>query len=80
VSNHPKYKYLEEVFPEVLTGIATLIQKAKLDKRFDSVELSPVEIDELKKAKELCELYLIEHWNSQTRKVTLKHCVLPISI
>jgi superfamily II DNA/RNA helicase len=58
-----KYIYLEQEYPDLLSGIATLIQKSKLSNRFDSVNLEEDEILRLEKAKELCELKIIELWN-----------------
>lgn len=60
-----KYHYLEQAFPDVLVGIGALIQKGKLSKRFDSVQLSEEEIQQLEKAKELCELKIVELWDNR---------------
>lgn len=57
-----KYDYLEQAYPDMLTGIGVLIQKGKLAKRFNSVELTSDDIQHLEKAKELCELKIIELW------------------
>lgn len=57
-----KYDYLEKAYPDMLTGIGVLIQKGKLAKRFKSVELTADETQRLEKAKELCELKIIELW------------------
>jgi hypothetical protein len=57
-----KYDYLEQAYPDMLTGIGVLIQKGKLAKRFNSVELTADDIQRLEKAKELCELKIIELW------------------
>jgi replicative superfamily II helicase len=62
MSIQAKYNLLEQAYPDMLTGIGTLIQKGKLSKRFESVELSQEDIQELEKAKELCELKIVEHW------------------
>lgn len=68
MSMQSKYRYLELSYPDMLDGIGTLIQKGKLAKRFDHVFLSDVDIQELEKAKELCELKILELWDSRTSK------------
>src|SRR5690625_2886449 len=60
-----KYGYLEQAYPDMLEGIGMLIQKAKLSARFDSVQLSGEETEQLQKAKELCELRIIELWDNR---------------
>lgn len=60
-----KYNYLEQAYPDILEGIGMLIQKAKLSGRFDSVQLSEEEIEQLQKAKELCELKIVELWDNR---------------
>lgn len=60
-----KYNYLEQAYPDMLEGIGMLIQKAKLSGRFDSVQLSEEEIEQLQKAKELCELKIVELWDNR---------------
>lgn len=62
MSIQSKYNLLERAYPDMLAGIGMLIQKGKLSKRFESVELSQVDIQQLEKAKELCELKIVEHW------------------
>lgn len=57
-----KYDFLEQAYPDMLIGIGMLIQKGKLGKRFNSVELTADDIQRLEKAKELCELKIIELW------------------
>lgn len=57
-----KYNLLEEAYPDMMSGIGSLIQKGKLSKRFESIELSQEDIRQLEKAKELCELKIVEHW------------------
>ncbi len=63
-----KYNYLEQAFPDMLEGIGMLIQKAKLSSRFDSIQLSNEEIDKLYKAKELCEIKIVELWSDRDNK------------
>ncbi len=65
MSVQTKYRYLMEAYPDMLVGIDVLIQKGKLSSRFDSVELTEDEIQQLEKAKELCELKIIEHWDNK---------------
>ncbi len=60
-----KYNHLEQAYPEMLTGIGALIQKGKLSSRFESVKLTEAEIQQLEKAKELCELKIIELWDNR---------------
>lgn len=60
-----KYNYLEQAYPDMLDGIGMLIQKAKLSNRFDSVQLNDDETNQLQKAKELCELRIIELWENR---------------
>lgn len=60
-----KYNYLEQAYPDMLEGVGMLIQKAKLSARFDNVQLSIEEIEQLQKAKELCELKIIEFWDNR---------------
>lgn len=62
MSIQTKYHILEQAYPDMLAGIGMLIQKGKLSKRFSSLQLDQVEIQELIKAKELCELRIIELW------------------
>ena len=65
MSIQSKYNLLEQAYPDMLTGIGALIQKGKLAGRFDSVTLTDEEIQQLHKAKELCELKIIELWDEQ---------------
>lgn len=65
MSIQSKYNHLEQAYPDMLVGIGVLIQKGKLSGRFDSVELTIEEIQQLEKAKELCELKIIELWDSR---------------
>ena len=60
-----KYNHLEEAYPDILSGIGALIQKGKLSSRFESVELTEDDINHLEKTKELCELKIIELWDSR---------------
>ncbi|MGN6268184.1 MAG: DEAD/DEAH box helicase [Ginsengibacter sp.] len=60
-----KYNFLEQAYPDMLEGVGMLIQKAKLSGRFDSVQLSEEEIEQLQKAKELCELKIVEIWDNR---------------
>lgn len=60
-----KYDYLERAYPDMLDRIGMLIQKAKLSARFDSMSLSEEETEQLQKAKELCELRIIELWDQR---------------
>jgi len=65
VSVQEKYRVLENAFPEMLEGIGTLIQKAKICNRFESLHLSSEEVQLLEKAKELSEVAILERWEEQ---------------
>ncbi len=65
MSIQTKYHILEQAYPDMLEGIGMLIQKGKLSKRFESLQLSEDEVQELTKAKELCELRIIELWEQR---------------
>ncbi len=65
MSIQSKYNYLETAYPELLTGIGAIIQKGKLHKRFETIRFSDDDIKQLEKSKELCELKIIELWDSQ---------------
>lgn len=60
-----KYNYLEQAYPDMLEGIGALIQKGKLSKRFEEVRLTDEDLTQLEKAKELCELRIIELWEER---------------
>ena len=60
-----KYNYLEQAYPDMLAGIGTLIQKEKLSKRFENVSLTNEDLTQLEKAKELCEIRIIELWEER---------------
>jgi len=66
MSIQQKYDTLEQAYPNLLEGIGALIQKAKLSKRFESIQIYESEIQELTKAKELCELRIIELWERRS--------------
>lgn len=65
MSVQTKYNHLEQAYPDLLAGIGTLIQKAKLSNRFEPVNLSNEELQFLEKGKELCELRIIELWQDR---------------
>ena len=60
-----KYNYLEQAYQDMLIGISALIQKGKLSKRFVEVRLTDEDLKQLEKAKELCELRIIELWEDR---------------
>lgn len=70
MSIQTKYHILEQAYPDMLAGIGMLIQKGKLSRRFTSLQLDEVEIQELIKAKELCELRIIELWELRNTEQT----------
>ena len=65
MSTNSKYYFLEQAYPDMLTGIDVLIQKAKRSKRFESIEISDSEQELIKNAKELCKLKIVELWDNQ---------------
>lgn len=70
MSIQTKYHILEQAYPDMLAGIGMLIQKGKLSRRFTSLQFDEVEIQELIKAKELCELRIIELWELRNTEQT----------
>ncbi len=60
-----KYNILEQYLPELIQDIGHIIQKGKIASRFTTLELSDNENKEISKAKELCELKILELWNNQ---------------
>ncbi|MCC5944917.1 MAG: DEAD/DEAH box helicase [Bernardetiaceae bacterium] len=70
MSIQTKYHILEQAYPDMLAGIGMLIQKGKLSRRFTSLQLDEVEIQQLIKAKELCELRIIELWEQRNTEQT----------
>lgn len=70
MSIQTKYHFLEQAYPDMLEGIGMLIQKGKLSKRFKSLQLNEKEAQELTKAKELCELRIIELWELRNEEET----------
>lgn len=60
-----KCNILEKYFPNLIQDIGHIIQKGKIASRFTTLELSNDEIKEISKAKELCELNILELWNNQ---------------
>jgi len=71
MSIQTKYHILEQAYPDMLAGIGVLIQKGKLSNRFESLQLNEEEIQELTKAKELCELRIIELWEERNDEETV---------
>ncbi len=67
-----KYNFLEQTYPDMLEGIGMLIQKAKLSGRFDDVQLSTEDVEQLLKSKELCELKIVELWDSREQQ---EYCI-----
>lgn len=70
MSIQTKYHILEQAYPDMLDGIGMLIQKGKLARRFESLQLDEVEFQQLTKAKELCELRIIELWEQRDEEET----------
>src|SRR5690554_4549940 len=65
MSIQTKYNYLEQAYFDLLEGIDVLIHKAKLSNRFESIQLADDDFVQLEKAKELCELRIIELWEER---------------
>jgi len=65
MSMQSKYSYLIAAYPDMLEGIDALIQKRKLSARFESIALTHNETQQLEKAKELCELKIIQLWDNR---------------
>ncbi|MEM1337086.1 MAG: DEAD/DEAH box helicase [Bacteroidota bacterium] len=65
MSDSTKYSVLEQLHPELLLGVGAVIQKAKVALRFDGIHLVSEELNLLNKAKELCELSIIDSWEEQ---------------
>ena len=74
MSVQDKYQILEMFYPNLLNGIGALIQKGKLSKRFENVSLTREETLQLIKAKELCELKIIELWDDIESENLKKLC------
>jgi len=74
MSAQNKYKILEDLYPDLLQDIGALIQKGKLSKRFNNINITDNEIIKLNKAKELCELKIIELWEEKDNKVFKSLC------
>jgi superfamily II DNA/RNA helicase len=70
MSIQTKYHILEQAYPDMLDGIGILIQKGKLAKRFESLQLDEVEFQQLTKAKDLCELSIIDLWEQRNEEET----------
>ncbi|MCX7715136.1 MAG: DEAD/DEAH box helicase, partial [Clostridia bacterium] len=60
-----KYNLLRDAYPEIIQDIGHTVQKGKLSQRFSSLKLNDEENTELQKAKELCDLKILEEWNNQ---------------
>ncbi|MFW0884092.1 DEAD/DEAH box helicase [Candidatus Acidulodesulfobacterium sp. H_13] len=69
-----KYKILEDLYSDLLQDIGTLIQKGKLSKRFNNINLTDEEIIRLNKAKELCELKIVEYWEERDNETFKSLC------
>src|SRR5690606_10019714 len=65
MSIQTKYNYLAQAYPDLLEGIDVLIHKGKLSNRFESIQLTVDDFAQLEKAKELCELRIIELWEER---------------
>ncbi len=70
-----KYHYLEQAYPDLLAGIGLLIQKRKLSTRFKNILVTADEVHQLEKAKELCELKIIELWENRDSQEFKAFCV-----
>jgi len=60
-----RYEILEQNYSDILTGLSELIQKARISRRFNAIQLSVCEIKLLHKAKEVCELEINNYWDQK---------------
>jgi len=74
MSVQSKYGHLEQAYPDMLRDIAELIQKAKLATRFEAVQLTQDELQQLETAKELCEVAILQLWDNQDSEIFKALC------
>lgn len=75
-----KYSILEEKYPEVLKGIDSLISKAKLKDRVQSISTNEDDAELLNKAYEVVEFEIIKLWDKQTEKEFTLFCSIFLDI
>jgi len=71
-----KYIILEQAYPDKLSGIQTIISKAKLHNRLSSITLTDKELKLLHTAKELTEFEIIKLWDRQSEKQFVQFCAI----
>lgn len=70
-----KYEILEKNYKDILGDLSALIQKARVSRRFNAVQLSESEKKLLQKAKEICELEINNYWNQKDSNEFLSLCI-----
>ena len=80
MSIQSKYSHLEQVYPDMLEGIAALIQKGKLSTHFEAVQLTAEELQQLETAKELCEVSILQLWDNRDNQKFKALCATYLDI
>ena len=75
MSTIKKYEILEKNYQDILGELSVLIQKARVSRRFNAVQLSESEKKLLQKAKEICELEINNYWNQKDSNEFLSLCI-----
>jgi len=75
MSTIKKYEILEKNYKDILGDLSVLIQKARVSRRFNAVQLSESEKKLLQKAKEICELEINNYWNQKDSNEFLSLCI-----
>lgn len=70
-----RYEILEQNYQDILGGLSELIQKARVSRKFNTIELSEDEKKLLQKAKEICELEINNYWYQKDSKEFLSLCI-----
>lgn len=70
-----KYEILEKNFQDILGDLSELIQKARVSRRFNVIQLSESEIKLLHKAKEICELEINNYWGQKDTDEFFSLCI-----
>lgn len=70
-----RYEILEQNYQDILAGLSELIQKARVSRKFNTIELSEDEKKLLQKAKEICELEINNYWYQKDSKEFLSLCI-----
>jgi replicative superfamily II helicase len=70
-----RYEILEQNYQDILAGLSELIQKARVSRKFNTIELSEDEKKLLQKAKEICELEINNYWDEKDSNEFLSLCI-----